>query len=163
MATSGASSSGSGEGAGGREFILTDLFGSSSRGNSTTDLNQPAPDSPNPGEPAVPPIAEPYHLVQEESILEKRHQIRGELFYPNGKEFSLNTYLEHFNQIENHGTHYNLPYRMLWQALDRLDLELVIDGSKKRRDCDTTIKEGDLVKRTGSIVDVLAGKAILGR
>nr|GEU67465.1 ATPase alpha subunit, mitochondrial [Tanacetum cinerariifolium] len=29
--------------------------------------------------------------------------------------------------------------------------------------CDTAIKEGDLVKRTGSIVDVPAGKAMLGR
>ncbi|KAK4411981.1 ATP synthase subunit alpha, mitochondrial [Sesamum alatum] len=28
---------------------------------------------------------------------------------------------------------------------------------------DTAIKEGDLVKRTGSIVDVPAGKAMLGR
>ncbi|MCE5167691.1 hypothetical protein HAX54_017003, partial [Datura stramonium] len=72
--------------------------------------------------------------VQEESILEKRHQIRGELFYPNGKAFSLKTYLEHLNQIENHGTHRSLPLRRLWQAIDRLDLELVVEGSKKRRD-----------------------------
>ncbi|MCD9644148.1 hypothetical protein HAX54_032165, partial [Datura stramonium] len=27
-----------------------------------------------------------------------------------------------------------LPYRRLWQAIDRLDLELVLEGSKKRRD-----------------------------
>ncbi|GER52437.1 ATP synthase subunit alpha [Striga asiatica] len=38
-----------------------------------------------------------------------------------------------------------------------LSLRIVVFGS------DTAIKEGDLVKRTGSIVDVLAEKAMLGR
>ena len=56
--------------AGGRGFSLTDLFsdlfGSSSPANSEAGLNQPAPDSPNPGEPAEPPIAEPYHPLQED-------------------------------------------------------------------------------------------------
>ncbi|MCE3050265.1 hypothetical protein HAX54_046768 [Datura stramonium] len=66
MAPSGASGSGSGDGAGGRGFSLTDLFGSSSPGNSEAGLNQPAPDSHNPGEPAAPPIAKPYHLLQED-------------------------------------------------------------------------------------------------
>ncbi|KAK4343788.1 hypothetical protein RND71_036882 [Anisodus tanguticus] len=50
--------------------------------------------------------------VPEDSILEKRHKIRGVLFYP----------------------------------------KVIL-----------AIKEGDLVKRIGSIVDVPAGKAMLGR
>ena len=184
MAPSGASGSGSGEGAGGRGFRWTDLFGSSSPGNSEASVNQPAPDSPNPGEPAA-PIAEVYHplqedgqrrrelsdrlsintigrplpedifesiidtqfqtelkiekalrsdRVQEDSILDKRHQIRGVLFYPNGKAFSLDTYLDHLNKIENQGTHRSLPYRRLLDAISRKEFELDFDGIKKRRD-----------------------------
>uniref|UniRef100_F6I2F8 ATP synthase subunit alpha, mitochondrial n=1 Tax=Vitis vinifera TaxID=29760 RepID=F6I2F8_VITVI len=41
--------------------------------------------------------------------------------------------------------------------LDNENVGIVVFGS------DTAIKEGDLVKRTGSIVDVPAGKAMLGR
>lgn len=172
MAPSGASGSGSGEGAGGRGF--TDLFGSSSTGNSETSVNQPDPTSPNPGEPAA-PIAEVYHPLLEggqrrqelndrlginslgrslsdevrESILEtqflmelkiekalrsdrfsddslmyKRHQIRGILFYPNGKALSLQTYTKHMNIMENHGTHRSLPYQRLMEALYNKELEL---------------------------------------
>lgn len=174
MAPSGASGSGSGEGAGGRGFRWTDLFGSSSTGNSETSVNQPDPTSPNPGEPAA-PIAEVYHPLLEggqrrqelndrlginslgrslsdevrESILEtqflmelkiekalrsdrfsedslmyKRHQIRGILFYPNGKALSLQTYTKHMNIMENHGTHRSLPYQRLMEALYNKELEL---------------------------------------
>lgn len=174
MAPSGASGSGSGEGAGGRGFRWTDLFGSSSSGNSETSVNQPDPTSPNPGEPAA-PIAEVSHPLLEdgqrrqelndrlginslgrslsdevrESILEtqflmelkiekalrsdrfsddslmyKRHQIRGILFYPNGKALSLQTYAKHMNIMENHGTHRSLPYQRLMQALYNKELEL---------------------------------------
>jgi len=184
MAPSGASGSGSGESAGGRGFRWTDLFGSSSHGNSEASLNQPAPDSPNPGEPAA-PIAEVYHplqedgqrrrelsdrlsintikrplpediyeaiietqfqtelkieealrsdRVQEDSILEKRHQIRGVLFYPKGRAFSLDTYLDHLKQIENQGTHRSLPYKRLMDEISKEKLELAFDGIKKRRD-----------------------------
>ncbi|KAF3568337.1 hypothetical protein DY000_02012371 [Brassica cretica] len=41
--------------------------------------------------------------------------------------------------------------------LENENVGIVVFGS------DTTIKEGDLVKRTGSIVDIPAGKAMLGR
>nr|AAD27608.1 unknown [Nicotiana tabacum] len=184
MAPSGASGSGSGESAGGRGFRWTDLFGSSSPGNSEASLNQPAPDSPNPGEPAA-PIAEVYHPLQEDgqrrrelsdrlsintvkrplpediseaiietqlqtelkieealrsdrvqegSILEKRHQIRGVLFYPFGRAFSLDTYLDHLKQIENQGTHRSLLYKRLMNEISQEKLELVFDGIKKRRD-----------------------------
>uniref|UniRef100_A0A3Q7G6U1 Uncharacterized protein n=1 Tax=Solanum lycopersicum TaxID=4081 RepID=A0A3Q7G6U1_SOLLC len=47
-------------------FPPYDLFGSSSPDNSEAGLNQSAPDSPNPCEPASPPIAEPYHPLQED-------------------------------------------------------------------------------------------------
>ncbi|TMW95480.1 hypothetical protein EJD97_008768, partial [Solanum chilense] len=81
MAPSGASGSGSGEGAGGSRFRwaseLADLFGSSSPANSEAGLNQPAPDSPNPGEPAAPPIAEPYHPLQEDG--ERLRELAGRL------------------------------------------------------------------------------------
>ncbi|KAI3964408.1 hypothetical protein MKX01_028743 [Papaver californicum] len=42
-------------------------------------------------------------------------------------------------------------------ALNLENVAIVIFGS------DTAIKEGDIVKKTGSIVDVPAGKAMLGR
>lgn len=167
----------SGSGEGGRSFRWTDLFGSSSTGNSEASVNQPAPDSPNPGEPAAPifPEAEVYQPLQEdgqrrqelndrlginslgrslsdevrESILEtqfkielkiekalrsdrfsedslmyQRHQIRGILFYPNGKAFSLQTYAKHLHVMENHGTHRSLPYQRLMAALYNQELEL---------------------------------------
>ncbi|PHT46834.1 hypothetical protein CQW23_15992 [Capsicum baccatum] len=151
---------------GGRGFSLIDsfsnLFRSSSPANSKAGLNQPALDSPNPGEPVEPPIIEPYHplqkdrerlrelnerlslytfgcplpkhisfdilkaqfqtklkieealrsdRVQDASLFEKRHQIRGEIFYPFGKPLSLDTYLDHLSQIENYGTYHSLPYK----------------------------------------------------
>ncbi|KAH9769572.1 hypothetical protein KPL71_012058 [Citrus sinensis] len=171
MAPSGASGSGSAEGTGGRGFGWTDLFGSSSTGNSETSLNQPDPTSPNLGEPAA-PIAEVYHPLLEgrqrrqelnnrlginslgrflsdevrestqflmelkiekalrsdrffeDSLMYKRHQIRGILFYPNGKALSLQTYTKHMNIMENHGTHHSLPYQRLMEALYNKELEL---------------------------------------
>ncbi|KAH0781511.1 hypothetical protein KY290_001109 [Solanum tuberosum] len=69
MAPLRASGSGSGEGAGGSRFRkaseFADLFGISSLANSEAGINQSVSDSPNPGEPATPHIAEPYHPLQE--------------------------------------------------------------------------------------------------
>ncbi|KAK4372696.1 hypothetical protein RND71_008080 [Anisodus tanguticus] len=179
---------GSGEGAGGRGFRWTDLFGdlfgSSSPANSEAGANQPAPDSPNPGEPAAPLEPEVYQplledgqrrrelcdrltintirsplpedtfdsiietqfqtelkmeealrsdRVPEDSILEKRHEIRGVLFYPKGKPFSLDTYLKHLNQIENHGTHRSPPYKKLQTAIEKKALGLAFERIKKRK------------------------------
>lgn len=45
--------------------------------NFEAGLNQLAPDSPNPGEPTVPPIAEPYHLLQEHK--ERLRELAGRL------------------------------------------------------------------------------------
>ncbi|XVF82769.1 hypothetical protein PTKIN_Ptkin16aG0076000 [Pterospermum kingtungense] len=64
-----ASSSGSGEGTGGRSFGWTDLFGSSSMSGSESSVNQPVSVLPlNLGEPAAPifPEAEVYHPLQED-------------------------------------------------------------------------------------------------
>lgn len=72
--------------------------------------------------------------VQEESLLDKRHQIRGVLFYPNGRAFSLDTYVDHLKQIENHGTHRSLPYRRLQDAISRKELFLDFEDLKKGRD-----------------------------
>lgn len=188
MAPSGASGSG--------EFRWTDLFGSSSTGNSETSVNPPGPEasvnqappdptSPNPApEPAPNPAPMDYLPLQEDgqrrvelgdrlrintighplpdsiydaiietqfrtelqiekalrsdrvhdhSFLEQRHHIRGFLFYPNGRAFSLETYNAHLSQIENHGTHRSLPYRRLMDAISAKDLFLDFDGIKKRR------------------------------
>ncbi|VFR00198.1 unnamed protein product [Cuscuta campestris] len=71
--------------------------------------------------------------VQEDSFLDKRHQIRGILFYPNGRAFSLETYLDHLKKMENHGTHRSLSYRRLMDAISNKDLFLDFDGMKRRR------------------------------
>lgn len=60
----------------------------------------------------------------EDSLMYKRHQIRGILFYPNGKALSLQTYTKHMNIMENHGTHRSLPYQRLMEALYNKELEL---------------------------------------
>ncbi|CAN1300021.1 ATP synthase subunit alpha, mitochondrial [Linum perenne] len=190
---SGASGSGAGDGGGGRGFRWTDLFGSSSTGNSgnsETSVNQPVseadsisqpnPASPNPGEPAG-PEAEVYHplledeerrkelqsrlttntigrplpeetleaivetqfqtelkiekalrsdRVSDDSIVSKRHQIHGVIFYPNGKALSLETYMSHLHKME-YGTHRSLPYRRIWEALHKMEIELDCEGLKK--------------------------------
>ena len=72
--------------------------------------------------------------IREESLFAKRDQIRGELFYPLGKALSLKTYLKHLSQIEHYGTHHSQPYKRLFQAIARQDLDLVFEGIKKRRD-----------------------------
>ncbi|KAH0663781.1 hypothetical protein KY284_028712 [Solanum tuberosum] len=131
MAPSGASGSGSGEGAGGSRFRwaseLADLFGSSSPANSEAGLNQPAPDRELAGRLTINTIGCPLpeaiseavikaqfqtefkieealrsDRVQDTSLFEKRHLIRGEVFYPFGKPLSLETYLDHLSQIENY-------------------------------------------------------------
>ncbi|KAJ8569606.1 hypothetical protein K7X08_006183 [Anisodus acutangulus] len=71
--------------------------------------------------------------VLEDSILEKRHEIRGVLFYPKGKPFSLDTYLKHLNQIENHGAHRSPPYKKLQTAIEKKALGLVFERIKKRK------------------------------
>lgn len=60
----------------------------------------------------------------EDSLMEKRHQIRGVLLYPNGKAFSLRTYNKHLHYMENFGTHRSVPYKRVMTALYNKELEL---------------------------------------
>ena len=164
-----------GEGTGGGSFGWTSLFGSSSTGNSEASVNQPAPDSPNPGAPAAPIFPDVFHPLQEDghrrqelndrlginsigrslssgvresiletqlqiekkieralrsdgysgdSILSKRHQIRGILFYPHGTAFSFLTYKKHLHSMEEYGTHRSLPYQRLMESIYKYDLQL---------------------------------------
>lgn len=52
-----------------------------------------------------------------QSVLEKIDQIRGFLFYPEGKALYLKTYRNHLNQIETFGTRNSIPYRQVRRAL----------------------------------------------
>jgi len=71
--------------------------------------------------------------VQEDDLIDKRHQIRGVLFYPNGRAFSLETYQDHLNQIETYGAHRSLPYRRLIEAIHNFDLYLDFAPIKRNR------------------------------
>ncbi|KAF3653206.1 ATP synthase F1 subunit 1 [Capsicum annuum] len=169
---------------GGRGFSLTDLFsdlfGSSSPTNSKVGLNQPAPDSPNPGDPAEPPIAEPYHLLQEDG--ERLRELNERFsFYTFGcplpehissdileAQFQTELKIKEALRSDRVQDAWRWDCTCLWIERDSswgkgiaLNLKnenvgIVVFGS------DTAIKEGDLVKRTGSIMDVPAGKAMLG-
>ncbi|CAI9092620.1 OLC1v1027912C1 [Oldenlandia corymbosa var. corymbosa] len=57
-----------------------------------------------------------------ESLIAKRHQIRGLLFYPRGTPFSESTYLQYLNQIGNNGVHHSIPYRRIIEAIEKNDL-----------------------------------------
>lgn len=58
------------------------------------------------------------------SILAKRHQIRGFLFYPQGAPLSEKTYLSHLLMMENAGTHSSVPYKRIKKAITNFDLFL---------------------------------------
>lgn len=55
-------------------------------------------------------------------VFEKRHQIRGFLFYPNGRALSENAYAGYLNQILNLGTRQSVPYRRVIGAIHHYDL-----------------------------------------
>lgn len=52
-----------------------------------------------------------------QSVLEKIDQIRGFIFYPEGKALSLKAYSNHLTQIETVGTRNSIPYRQVRRAL----------------------------------------------
>lgn len=60
----------------------------------------------------------------QDSLLEKRHQIRGFLFYPKGTALSESTYVDYLQQIQNNGTRQSVPYRRILKALQNYDLFL---------------------------------------
>lgn len=59
-----------------------------------------------------------------ETIFEKRHRIRGFLFYPGGTALYESTYVDHLNQIRENGTRQSVPYRRIIRALQSYDLFL---------------------------------------
>ena len=59
-----------------------------------------------------------------ENLLEKRHQIRGFLFFPHGTPLSESTYEKHLKLMENYGTHRSLPYKRIMDAIYNKDLDL---------------------------------------
>lgn len=59
-----------------------------------------------------------------QTILAKRDEIRGFLFYPHGKLLSSNTYHHYLQTIDLQGTRACMPYRRVIKALHNLDLLL---------------------------------------
>ena len=57
-------------------------------------------------------------------VFEKRHQIRGFLFYPGGKALYKETDDAHLEQIEHFGTRNSVPYRQVRRALNNYHLFL---------------------------------------
>lgn len=56
-------------------------------------------------------------------VFEKRHLIRGFLFYPQGRALSESTYLSYLREIRENGTS-KLPYRRVMRALNSYHLFL---------------------------------------
>lgn len=61
---------------------------------------------------------------ERDSLLNKRHEIRGFLFYPQGKPFLETTYAKYLDRIMNHGTHRSLPYNRILDAIRNKNLSL---------------------------------------
>nr|GEZ59071.1 hypothetical protein [Tanacetum cinerariifolium] len=74
-----------------------------------------------------------------------------------GKVFRMETPLRRLWHIAGEMVEFASGVKGIALNLEKENVGIVVFGS------DTAIKEGDLVKRTGSIVDVPAGKDILGR
>lgn len=66
-----------------------------------------------------------------ESLLAKRHQIRGFLLYPQGTTLSESTYVKHLRIMRDHGTHRSVPYQRILQAISDYDLSLEKKSLKK--------------------------------
>lgn len=59
-----------------------------------------------------------------DSLLEKRHQIRGFALYPRGKACLESTYWQYLDFMENYGTHRSGPYKRIMDAIYNFDLSL---------------------------------------
>lgn len=59
-----------------------------------------------------------------ERVLEKRHAIRGFLFYPRGTALTGRTLTQDLEQIERNGTRASVPYRRIGRAVENHDLLL---------------------------------------
>jgi len=62
--------------------------------------------------------------VNPATLLEKRHQVRGFLFYPRGTSLSPATYHRHLNNMSLNGTRLSLPYQRVLRAVRSHDLLL---------------------------------------
>lgn len=59
-----------------------------------------------------------------DAVLNKRHQIRGFLFYPGGTSLSEKTYISYVRSLDTSGTHASVPYKRVIQAIENQDLYL---------------------------------------
>lgn len=59
-----------------------------------------------------------------ESLLHRRHQIRGILFYPQGRPFSEATYSNYLSYMENYGTHRSRLYIRIMDEVYKKELFL---------------------------------------
>lgn len=57
-------------------------------------------------------------------VFERRHQIRGFLFYPEGRALGEDTYAGYLTQILKNGTRQSIPYRRVIKAIRNSDLLL---------------------------------------
>nr|GEW36780.1 ATP synthase alpha subunit, mitochondrial [Tanacetum cinerariifolium] len=99
-----------------------------------------------------------------DSIVAHYTTICGIIHTPQRRLLSPKTYTSYVSQINEQGTRQSSKKGFEKRAtvkMPRMAVSMGITGLSKN--FDTAIKEGDLVKRTGSIVDVPAGKAMLGR
>lgn len=57
-----------------------------------------------------------------DAILDKRHQIRGFMFYPQGTSLTEKTYASYVTSIDDFGTRASVPYKRVRKAIDNYDL-----------------------------------------
>nr|YP_010598283.1 ATP synthase F1 subunit 1 [Psychotria serpens]UIG86783.1 ATP synthase F1 subunit 1 [Psychotria serpens] len=67
-----------------------------------------------------------------ETLIAKRHQIRGILFYPRGTTLSESTYNKYLSHMETYGVHRTHPYRRLIEAIHNHDLFLELTKKIKK-------------------------------
>ncbi|PHT67932.1 hypothetical protein T459_27419 [Capsicum annuum] len=130
---------------GGRGFSLTDLFsnlfGSSSIANFESGLNQLTLDSPNPGEPIEPPIAKTYYPLQKDG--ERLRELNERLYFYTFRDEIARVY--GLNEIQARKmVGFTSGVTRIALNLENENVGIVVLCS------DAVIKEGDLVKCTGS-------------
>jgi hypothetical protein len=63
----------------------------------------------------------------EASLLARRHQIRGFLFYPKGYAFPERAYALYLEEVMEHGTRESVPFRRIMKAIQNFDLLLELE------------------------------------
>ncbi|KAF3617358.1 hypothetical protein FXO38_29591 [Capsicum annuum] len=132
---------------GGRGFSLTDLFsnlfGSSSIANFESGLNQLTLDSPNPGEPIEPPIAKTYYPLQKDG--ERLRELNERLYFYTFRFRDEIARVYGLNEIQARKmVGFTSGVTRIALNLENENVGIVVLCS------DAVIKEGDLVKCTGS-------------